>query len=120
MTADADETPVDEIAVATALRNLDKLIMAHPELTGPRDEDNVQAWVSTLTTDEETTMAKEKEPTTQVAFRLPDSLIKRLDQHVARMDADNPGLTFARVDAVRLLLTRALDQVEGAKRGGKG
>ncbi len=50
--------------------------------------------------------------TTQLAFRLPNGLIARLDQHVARMDRDNPGLTFTRVDAVRSLLTRALDEIE--------
>lgn len=59
-----------------------------------------------------------KEPTTQVAFRLPDSLVKRLDRHVERMTAENPGLDFTRTEAVRSLLTRALDQIEGAKRAG--
>lgn len=57
-----------------------------------------------------------KETTTQVAFRLPDGLLKRLDRHVERMTAENPGLEFTRADAVRSLLTRALDAVEGLKR----
>ena len=62
-----------------------------------------------------------KEHTTQVAFRLPDSLIARLDRHTERMTKEHPGLDFSRADAVRSLLTRALDQVEGdKKRGGKG
>ncbi|MDQ3298953.1 MAG: ribbon-helix-helix domain-containing protein [Myxococcota bacterium] len=60
-----------------------------------------------------------KESTTQVAFRLPDSLIERLDRHVKRMDAENPGLEFNRADAVRSLLTRALDTLE-PKRSAKG
>lgn len=68
-------------------------------------------------TEKEPTMAKE--PTTQVAFRLPDSLLERLDRHVKRMDAENPGLEFSRADAVRSLLTRALDTVEPTKRGAK-
>jgi len=71
--------------------------------------------------EEETDMAKER--TTQVAFRLPDSLIARLDRHVERMSKEHPGLDFSRADAVRSLLTRALDQIEGAgapaKRGGR-
>jgi hypothetical protein len=41
-------------------------------------------------------------------------LIARLDRHVERMSQEHPGLDFTRVDAVRLLLTRALDQIEGA------
>jgi hypothetical protein len=70
-----------------------------------------------------TTAAMAKEPTTQVAFRLPDSLITRLDRHVERMTKEHPGLDFSRADAVRSLLTRALDQIEGpsapGKRGGR-
>ncbi|HEX8108006.1 MAG TPA: hypothetical protein VF516_09780, partial [Kofleriaceae bacterium] len=62
-------------------------------------------------------------PTPQVAFRLPDSLIARLDRHVDRMTTEHPGLDFTRADAVRSLLTRALDQIEGSsaptKRGGR-
>lgn len=71
------------------------------------------------TPEEKPTMAKE--PTTQVAFRLPDGLLKRLDRHVERMNAENPGLEFSRADAVRSLLTRSLDAIETpTKRGGKG
>jgi hypothetical protein len=35
---------------------------------------------------------------------------------------EHPGLDFTRVDAVRTLLTRALDEIEAAdkRRGGKG
>jgi hypothetical protein len=39
------------------------------------------------------------------------------------MSKEHPGLDFTRADAVRSLLTRALDQIEGAstptKRGGR-
>jgi hypothetical protein len=43
---------------------------------------------------------------------------------LGRLDEQgNPGLDFTRVDAVRSLLTRALDQIEGpsapTKRGGR-
>lgn len=54
--------------------------------------------------------------TLQVAFRLPEDLIARVDRHVLRMNGDNPGLKFSRADAVRSLLTRALDQIDGSKR----
>ena len=119
---DDDDQPVDEVAVAAAMRRLDALIAKHPELVGPTGPDNVNAWIETLEALEEgSEMAKE--PTTQVAFRLPDSLIARLDRHVERMGKEHPGLDFTRADAVRSLLTRALDQIEGAsaptKRGGR-
>jgi predicted DNA-binding protein len=57
---------------------------------------------------------KDKESTTQVAFRLPDSLIARLDRHAERLSKEHPGLEFTRVDAVRTLLTVALDEVEAS------
>jgi hypothetical protein len=94
-------------------------VAQHPELVGPTGLDNVNDWIETLETDEKGSQMS-KEPTTQVAFRLPDGLIARLDRHVERMGKEHPGLDFSRADAVRSLLTRALDQVEGAKRDGKG
>jgi hypothetical protein len=119
---DDDEGPVDEVAMAASLRRLDELAKKHPELLGPTGPDNVSAWMETLEDLEKgTEMAKE--PTTQVAFRLPDSLIARLDRHLERMAKEHPGLDFSRADAVRSLLTRALDQIEGTsgptKRGGR-
>lgn len=52
------------------------------------------------------------EPTTQVAFRLPDRLVARIDRHIKRLAKDQRGVTFTRTDAIRDLLTRALDRVE--------
>lgn len=110
---DDDDQPVDEVALAAAQRRLDAIIAKHPELVGPTGPDNVSDWIETLKSIEEgTDMAKE--PTTQVAFRLPDSLIARLDRHVERMSKEHPGLDFTRADAVRSLLTRALDHIEGS------
>jgi hypothetical protein len=47
----------------------------------------------------------------------------RIARHVERMSKEHPGLDFTRTDAVRSLLTRALDQIEGpsapTKRGGR-
>lgn len=56
------------------------------------------------------------EPTTQVAFRLSNRLLARIDRHAKRLGRQQPGIAFTRVDAVRDLLMRALDSVEG---GGK-
>lgn len=54
-----------------------------------------------------------KGSTPLVAFRLAPELVERLDRHAARMTEAHPGLTFTRADAVRELLTRALDAAEG-------
>ena len=56
-------------------------------------------------------MGTEPEATQQVAFRLPLSLLARLDQHAERMRAEQKGLTVTRADVVRLLLMQALDNV---------
>ena len=53
-----------------------------------------------------------RETTTQVAFRLPDELLKRLDRHAERMRETQPGVNVSRTDVVRMLLTRALEQAE--------
>lgn len=54
------------------------------------------------------------EPTTQVAFRLSNRLLARIDRHAKRLGRQQPGISFTRVDAVRDLLMRALDSVEGS------
>jgi len=45
----------------------------------------------------------------QLVVRLPAALVRRVDQFAARMRAELPGSRFARAEAVRVLLTRALD-----------
>ncbi len=53
-----------------------------------------------------------REVTTQVAFRLPDDLLRRLDAYAERMRAAQPGVNVTRTDVVRVLLTRAIQRVE--------
>ena len=55
--------------------------------------------------------------TKQVAFRLDEKLLRRLDAYAKKMSQAAPGLEFSRVDAVRFLLTHALNDLE--KRKGK-
>ena len=55
--------------------------------------------------------------TKQVAFRLDEKLLRRVDSYAKKMGAATPGLEFSRVDAVRFLLTHALNDLE--KRKGK-
>lgn len=54
--------------------------------------------------------------TKQVAFRLEEELLARLDRYAERLAAENPGMRFTRADALRVLLTRALDEAEPAPR----
>jgi hypothetical protein len=52
------------------------------------------------------------EETQQTAFRLPRSLLERLDHQVAKMRRKARGVRVTRADAVRVLLVRALDDAE--------
>lgn len=45
------------------------------------------------------------------AFRLEESLLKRLDKYAERLSKE-AGLPASRADVVRLLLTRGLDAAE--------
>ena len=47
----------------------------------------------------------------QLVVRLPGTLVGRVDAFAARMRVELPGVRFARAEAVRVLLTRALDQL---------
>lgn len=50
--------------------------------------------------------------TKQVAFRLDEDLLDRVDAYADQMTQQTPGVQFSRVDAVRFLLTHALDELE--------
>ena len=47
----------------------------------------------------------------QLVVRLPAALVERVDEFAEHMRAELPGTRFARAEAVRVLLTRALNQV---------
>jgi hypothetical protein len=46
----------------------------------------------------------------QVAFRLPSELVARVDAYAEAIAATVPGVRITRADAVRALLTKALDE----------
>lgn len=48
----------------------------------------------------------------QLVVRLPGSLVGRVDAFAEQMRSELPGVRFARAEAVRVLLTRALDQLK--------
>lgn len=51
------------------------------------------------------------------AFRLPVALLNRIDAYAARLQAASPGLNVSRSDALRMLLTQALDRLDAAEAG---
>jgi Arc/MetJ-type ribon-helix-helix transcriptional regulator len=50
-----------------------------------------------------------EQPSKQYTFRLPDKLVKRIDECLERIRGS--GLTVSRTDVVRMLITHALDTV---------
>ena len=52
------------------------------------------------------------EPMSQVAIRLPDALLERVEAHTDRMKEHLPGLKITRADAIRSLIAQALEQAE--------
>ena len=55
----------------------------------------------------------------RVAFRWDADVVRRIDKYAERVRADMPGLTFTRTEAVRVLLEKALAQVEEEPSGRK-
>jgi hypothetical protein len=51
----------------------------------------------------------------QLVVRLPASLVDRVDGFAEHMRSELPGVRFARAEAVRVLLTRALDGMKGRR-----
>jgi hypothetical protein len=51
----------------------------------------------------------------QLVVRLPSSLVGRIDSFAERMRTELPGVRFARAEAVRVLLTRALDGMKARR-----
>ncbi len=48
----------------------------------------------------------------QIVVRLPAALVGRVDRFAEQLRAELPGTRFARSEAVRVLLTRALDHAQ--------
>ena len=53
-------------------------------------------------------------------FRLAPSLVARLDTHAARLSTATPGVTLSRTDALKIIVTSALDAADATKRKAKG
>lgn len=51
----------------------------------------------------------------QIVVRLPAALVGRVDRFAEQLRAELPGTRFARSEAVRVLLTRALDHASATR-----
>lgn len=103
---------VDLAGVRRGLDRLDQIAVDHPELVDPavRGPSNVRAWEATI---EGADVADPKEPTKQTAFRLPVSLLDRIERYAAaRTNAAEGFAEVTRADVVRVLVTRSLDVLE--------
>ena len=111
--------PVDALAVARSLRRLDAIAAVNPEIVDreapPWDLGELSAAI-----ENGVPMPRKNKPAQVVAFRLDAELLGRIDAHAERMSDTTPGVTFTRVDAVRALLTRALDEIEAGEKRRKG
>lgn len=101
---------VDLVAVVASRERLKALAVAHPELCGDLGAANVDEWEDLLKEDEEH-MAK----TEQVAIRMEEELLARIDAHVGVMGEQMPGASFTRADAIRALLLKGLGANEPTK-----
>ncbi|MBI5538015.1 MAG: hypothetical protein HY898_35155 [Deltaproteobacteria bacterium] len=105
---------VDLPRVRAALARLDALAAEHPEAFAGR---TAADWIDTLQeNDTMQTVAKGRpvegaEPTTQIAIRVPASLLAQLDAFAA--EHAQPGLALTRSDAVRMIMASAFDAPKG-------
>ena len=65
------------------------------------------------------TQKKDRHKNKLCAFRLSPEIIERLDNYVKVMGMQTPGMNFTRSDAVRVLLTTALDMTDRVQRLGR-
>ncbi len=98
--------------VKAARGTLKEIASQRPDLLGEKGPENVKGWESILAENE---MGK----TTLVAFRFENELLKRIDAYVKQLEQETPGVKLARVDAVRVLLIRALAEAEKPAASGK-
>ena len=56
--------------------------------------------------------------TIQIAVRMPEGLLRRVDEHRDALRESHPGYQISRADTVRALLVRGLATVGGSKEPG--
>ena len=101
---------IANLRVERALKRLDALVEAHPELTEPCTQRRAAAWL------EGTRMAARpsKGRTEQIMLRVTPELLRDRDQVLIPLVASEiPGADPTRSDAIRIILARS---IEDAKR----
>lgn len=113
------DKPADLGAVRASLASLDRIAVDYPELIDPgaRGPASVRAWERTLAEGE--AMARDRKPETKgTAYRLPVTLIKRIEAYAERMTVaagDASPNPWTSTDVVRKVLGRALDVLEAPR-----
>jgi len=107
---------VDLARARAALARLDAIADSHPELLTAQAEspsvEAIEAWMETLQETLQEQEMSEKDPTKLSAYRLPLSLIARLDRCAAKVTEAIPWAKVTRADVVRMALIRGLDAWE--------
>ncbi|MBI2373305.1 MAG: hypothetical protein HYV07_04845 [Deltaproteobacteria bacterium] len=49
------------------------------------------------------------------AFRLPEDMLEQLDRVAEKLTSEQPGMSYTRADAVRILLARGITAELGSK-----
>ena len=111
---------VDLPRARRALEQLDRLAAEHPHLLGQRGPANRAGWENLLQHLDPPTHGDPMAADTKlIAFRLPTSLVERIDAHAAALAAQT-GLEVTRTDTAKMLLVRALDAAEAGGRRRRG
>lgn len=56
----------------------------------------------------------------QVAVRLPEDMVEKIDKYLETLQADNPGFNFSRTDVIRLLIDKGMVKVDEEAMEAKG
>lgn len=96
-------------AIHRTLTRLDALLVAHPELKSPEVQRRLSTWLSQ---EEHRVMTETDTKTQQLFVRVPLGLVQALDNYVAKIRAEHPGLRPTRSDAIRELLYKVLADLQ--------
>jgi len=108
----AATSPVDLPRIRRLLTELDAHLDGHPEIRDRTADMLAGELPCPPLTGGTMTMTTDDDPTKLTAFRLPQSLIARLDRCAAKVAETTPWAKVTRADVARMALIRGLDAWE--------
>jgi len=99
--------PIDLPRVKASLARLDRLAEQHPEAFRPDRLERLEHDMQDM--EHEGHEGQQGQQGQQIAVRMTGAMIAALDGFTSRWREENPGASLTRSDAVRMLLTKALD-----------